>query len=772
MKQRAVYVLVDGKGNLIKAGDRSQIEKAAVARASKSHGMAFVEEDAPEQPKTDLQSNPPSPELALKAYQATGLDRVCLALYGQSSLTLNLVESISLSDALRRLRPYLPDSSKYESLSAGMLGGGAIDLSSSAADEMAERYEDYEQDDDGRYIEYRLSQGSSAEYESFASEDEAAEAAAARGGAGWKIRRMKVPMPRDPIPNAYGMLARNAKLAKGKSPDGRLSLAFGLSLAPHQIGLRGFGNVGTSPKQGFHLLESDLLMKKIRPVVEGVVRDNAAIVARYPVGSRAQEQEAVSLFTSGRDKSITTCPGANAACRSSCLVHSGQNAASVEALTSKLALTRALYADPAAFCRLLLENLRRYFTEAAGCKPADLFVRLNVFSDIPWEQLFPDLLDPVKRIALREPDGSAPSKYQPGDWESRPLTGAGSFYDYTKVPLRLEWYARHIAAEHNLDEATALSRCKGYYHLTFSYSGTNMGLAQDWLERGGKVAVVFVLERTERDWLDREVSAGPPAPVISGDLVGVRFPWVPAAEVNVFKGLWQWASTGEEPSAQSVVGKLFKGQVFPPPIRNPRRNPLPPGLLQQERLGFVAKYLTERLRPYFPADRDAIDVSELWLPVTPSGSAHLRGRIKSEFYGDVVKFPAGHPFHGYKIINADKNDLRAKDALLVPGAALVGLDYKVAKVRVAVDKWIAFEGKTKGDQKGIEFLNEDDVKAYIAAHPGWNYRRKGELFYERLDLSKNSLAVPVRATSGADGREIFTAPQIPRQTMKGSQEHG
>lgn len=776
MIERKAYVLVDGQGNRLAAGTEQAMEAAAIERAEQTHGGAFVER-VPEEPG-GLAKNPVDPsmaakttiEFAVKAYQNTGLDLVCLALYGQSYLTLELVESIPLRQALQRLRPYLPGSTKYDSLDC--VGGGALDLSAAEdakAEAFAEQYAEYDEDDDGRIIEWRVYRSkpvAGASYDSYPQESAAREAALALG-AGATVKRGLVPKPRDPMANSYGMLARNAKLAKGKSPDGRLSIAYGLSLAPHQIGLRGLGRATPG---GFTVTEDDLSQKNMARVVSAVVRPDLEAFAMLPVLA-TQTQAAVwkDLLEQATRRSFTACPGASAACMESCLVHSGQNAASVEALVSKLGLTRALYADPAAFCRLLLENLRRFFTEAAACKPADLFCRLNVFSDIPWEQLFPDLIDPIKRVALRAPDGNGPSKYKPGDWESRPLTGSGSFYDYTKVSMRMQWLARHVAMTHNIDEATALARCQDYYHLTFSYSGSNLALAADWLLRGGKVACVYVLERTERDWLDREVTMGPPSPQISKQLVEARFPWVPRDESGLVAAIWDWASTGKEPSPQSALGKLFKNQSFPPPVRNPRRNPLPPGRLQQERLEYAAEWISRRLAGSLPPGV-TLDAGDLWLPVSPDARAHLRSRVKSAFYGDVIKYPEDHPFHGYPIINADNNDLRAKDRHLVAGPAIVGLDYKVAKVRIAVDKWVAFEGASKGDQAGIEFDSEAAVREYVAAHPGTNYRRKGELFYQRLDLKKNSLATPVRAVAQKGGGFIYQAPQIPRQTRKGGQD--
>lgn len=153
------------------------------------------------------------------------------------------------------------------------------------------------------------------------------------------------------------------------------------------------------------------------------------------------------------------CVYASPECRAGCLVSTGQNAmggydrfgnkvekgsvpaAALGTYYAKVRRTLALYENPEAFCRLLVNgiDLRKCETQAAG----DLFMfRLNIYSDIPWELFFPELFTHFKDV---------------------------QFYDYTKIPSR---------------------KPPKNYNLTFSYSGMNKVACDDHLNRGGGVTVV------------------------------------------------------------------------------------------------------------------------------------------------------------------------------------------------------------------------------------------------------------------------------------------
>jgi len=141
----------------------------------------------------------------------------------------------------------------------------------------------------------------------------------------------------------------------------------------------------------------------------------------------------------------TMCAGSNAACRQSCLVYAGQNEADPYNVVSKAARTEALLSQPEAFVRMLVESIRVHTSRIseAGWLP---FIRLNVFSDVVWELFVPGLFEHFAQVR---------------------------FYDYTKVPGR---------------------KPPENYDLTFSYSGTNAKAATAELERGKRVAVVFLLK--------------------------------------------------------------------------------------------------------------------------------------------------------------------------------------------------------------------------------------------------------------------------------------
>jgi hypothetical protein len=130
-------------------------------------------------------------------------------------------------------------------------------------------------------------------------------------------------------------------------------------------------------------------------------------------------------------------------CRSMCLVFSGHNMVSPYNLGVKLAKTRALLEHPVAFCRVLLAAVHR-FACGEACRGWHPYVRLNVYSDIVWERVFPGLFEFFPNV---------------------------SFYDYTKVPGR---------------------KTPPNYDLTFSYAGTNLRHVEHELGRGRRVAVVFL----------------------------------------------------------------------------------------------------------------------------------------------------------------------------------------------------------------------------------------------------------------------------------------
>jgi hypothetical protein len=187
-------------------------------------------------------------------------------------------------------------------------------------------------------------------------------------------------------------------------------------------------------------------------------------------------------------KGVDACVGASPGCRSACLVYAGRNEIDPYNKIVKRARHEALLREPAAFVRMLAENIDRH----ARRRTAVPLVRLNVFSDLPWEKLCPDLFQAFPDL---------------------------QYYDYTKVPGRDPVRDR-----------------TPNYHLTFSYSGVNHAAVAAELERGRNIAVVFIpLERIPAD--QRARGEGLPrtldttaffksslgnVPIIDGDVSDVR----------------------------------------------------------------------------------------------------------------------------------------------------------------------------------------------------------------------------------------------------------
>jgi len=166
-----------------------------------------------------------------------------------------------------------------------------------------------------------------------------------------------------------------------------------------------------------------------------------------------REQEANLIAAFGRT-SFTLCSGASKACMRSCLVYTGQNTASIKNDWKKAACAFALIADPAAYLRLVSMEVERNALLAAKEREM-FFVRMNLLSDVPWEEMVPWF--------FKDFDGR----------EGRPFT---QFYDYTKVKDR-------DPESHGVIN----------YDLTFSFSGTNADAITEALYgRKKRVAVVFV----------------------------------------------------------------------------------------------------------------------------------------------------------------------------------------------------------------------------------------------------------------------------------------
>ena len=155
----------------------------------------------------------------------------------------------------------------------------------------------------------------------------------------------------------------------------------------------------------------------------------------------------------------TVCGHESPACREFCLHLTGMGSMVFD---SRVAKTRRLWNDRASFIADVTADLRS--AERQGVKKSrPVVVRLDAFSDLPWEN-WVDMSD---------------FKIQ--------------FYDYTKNPRRMHRF---------LD-----GKMPANYHLTFSRSEINDSEVKQVLRRGGNVAVVFDRSIPSR-WGGRDVIDG------------------------------------------------------------------------------------------------------------------------------------------------------------------------------------------------------------------------------------------------------------------------
>jgi hypothetical protein len=175
------------------------------------------------------------------------------------------------------------------------------------------------------------------------------------------------------------------------------------------------------------------------------------------------------------------CAHASPLCAAACLNTAGRgDLNSVQrARIAKTRLAFGQHAQREAFISLLVYQLERAERKAArtGRK---LCVRLNVLSDLPWENLAPWLFNRFRDV---------------------------QFYDYTKVAARLG----HTPAN---------------YDLTFSRSERNETTVRDVLASGFRVAVVF----NHRAPMPETYQG---APVIDGDATDLRFMDSPGVVVGL-----------------------------------------------------------------------------------------------------------------------------------------------------------------------------------------------------------------------------------------------
>lgn len=157
------------------------------------------------------------------------------------------------------------------------------------------------------------------------------------------------------------------------------------------------------------------------------------------------------------------CPMASKGCAAACLFGAGAARAYPKINAARIRKTRMYFENRAEFLALLNADILTAKRKAARLGKK-LIVRLNVLSDIPWEN---------HGIIQAHPDVT--------------------FYDYTKIAKRM----------HPDSLASSLPN----YHLTFSRSESNQADVERVLAWGGNVAVVFEGE-LPATYLGREVLNG------------------------------------------------------------------------------------------------------------------------------------------------------------------------------------------------------------------------------------------------------------------------
>jgi hypothetical protein len=282
---------------------------------------------------------------------------------------------------------------------------------------------------------------------------------------------------------ARKLLKPNAKLEKAIQGTVRIppSYAVGLNLLPAYEGVKRSA-LDTKISEAAYYKRNGAAENPISfgPVPGGPYGEGRGLGAgrRLPLVTK-------NLDGRGERHSVNLCIGSSRECRATCLAFTGQNTAIAYNDFSKLFMTRALFFQPLAFARMLMEAVGKHvdhcrhgitFQRGEPKVKCDPYVRMNVYADLPFELFFPEFFDYCASVY---PDLS--------------------LYDYTKVPGRGPLP-------------------KPNYDLTFSYSGVNLDECKKALKSGMRVAVVF-LRRTAK-------GSKAPHPVTG------KITYVPAEPVN------------------------------------------------------------------------------------------------------------------------------------------------------------------------------------------------------------------------------------------------
>jgi len=236
-------------------------------------------------------------------------------------------------------------------------------------------------------------------------------------------------------------VASNAKTDKERAETSRLGEIVGLALFPHF-----YPNIlAVVPDQFLDdngVVDTPMLKKEDEGFAQ--LSELGAEARDYFNSFDGTTREHASEFTGISPAGLLNfCVGSSSACRSTCLVLSGNNPASTPAVAKKANLTQALLTNPALFVAGLFVALDD-FAKRRAARSIDTVVRFNMLSDIPWYSACPELLEEL----------------------ANPARGAARvfFYDYTKLPF---WESKDYAA---LGSRIGLTPAE-VLDLTFSFSG-------------------------------------------------------------------------------------------------------------------------------------------------------------------------------------------------------------------------------------------------------------------------------------------------------------
>jgi hypothetical protein len=154
---------------------------------------------------------------------------------------------------------------------------------------------------------------------------------------------------------------------------------------------------------------------------------------------------------------FNVCKHASNGCAKGCLNTAGRGKTNI-VQQARINRTKLFFNNKSLYKRTLFEEIEQFVKRCNRLneKPA---IRLNGTSDLPWEDIFPDMFTDFNMV---------------------------QFYDYTKYVNRMLNFVKGRLPEN--------------YHLTFSRSEVNNSDCLEILRKGGNVAVVFDSKQLPSKW--------------------------------------------------------------------------------------------------------------------------------------------------------------------------------------------------------------------------------------------------------------------------------